>query len=1026
MLIASVTLVVVVATALAWWCGWGFVRLMLPTALLPFRWLLAPLVGYAILVVAGYWGVRTVVGLNSALPVLLVFCTTVNILAWHRTGSPWSRRLPVQITRTEGVGLFLLVLATIGVGVFPLIRYNQPAAIGDGWDIEVALPMARYLERVPVAAIATMPDNPLRDLVAYPPRISHNIGFAIWQGYVDLLGGFEAFVSFTPLIAWLRGLGILAIYALLRIWLSLRFWFALVGAGLASLNALMLWVSYFNFEKQLAGFPLISLGLVIGAAAVEEIACYRLAAWRSAFLAAVILAALPVTYYPAITVWVALAAGMGMVRLIEVLREPATAPSPWMLISAAAALLVLTLLIAAPTVEDYLNGFGFRYSHQVTSLGIFDYIPISVILGLEPFLLGRSGSVVPDSAVYAGGLALGLLVAGALAFGPHRLRLAGLLIGGIVYLAWLRWWQAYPYGYMKGAAYVGFVFAALAAAGVQGLHRWIAERWSASIIQRVGAHAALMVIATGVCALMGSNQAQVVVAHLDRPGLYPDDAPTLLALRRIIPPGSTVTLTSDQRVRGVVNGFAAYALDHAVVWGHVRTGYTRSQTGDVDAIGEYGLLYAFEDPLLWGYTHPPIWRGGSYALYRRPPDVQRHLRVLKPLSPGETLTLRMNVEKVEASSITGSAFRSLRLMVAALAPADIEVNGVPVAIPPGRHTMTFSVSSFQEVRIRHIDGALPLIETITLLADPADLDKNQPVSAISSAQPTGSPLVREVTGTALVHASAVASDTHIITNLEAFAPNVGPLSMALDIWDVDRGIQYGWYGLLVMPEPEVQRFLLSLSLSDGQMRGSSDRGGDVPLGAYFAGLQPGRYTARLYLAASTQVVGEPIPLFGFDITHDRNITNVWTRDRQMQAVSAIHPTASINVRVGNDVVMMGYTLLPSRLKAGATVDIIVWWRSIRDGLDERSVLVHFVDAAGTKLAQADGPPAAGSMPTGRWRAGSTIIDVRRLTLPVDLSAGEYALLVGMYRWPSLERLPLVQGDVLLRDAVVRIPLTIVE
>jgi len=78
----------------------------------------------------------------------------------------------------------------------------------------------------------------------------------------------------------------------------------------------------------------------------------------------------------------------------------------------------------------------------------------------------------------------------------------------------------------------------------------------------------------------------------------------------------------------------------------------------------------------------------------------------------------MNVEQWEASSVTGSAFRSLRLMVASLAPAAIEINGIPIAIPPGRHTMTLAVPPFQEVRIRHVDGALPLIETITLLADP--------------------------------------------------------------------------------------------------------------------------------------------------------------------------------------------------------------------------------------------------------------------------------------------------------------------
>ena len=138
--------------------------------------------------------------------------------------------------------------------------------------------------------------------------------------------------------------------------------------------------------------------------------------------------------------------------------------------------------------------------------------------------------------------------------------------------------------------------------------------------------------------------------------------------------------------------------------------------------------------------------------------------------------------------------------------------------------MTLAVPPFQEVRIRHVDGALPLIETITLLADP---DPN-----LIQTQPTGSPLMREVTGSALVQASAVASDTHILMTLAALLPDAGPLNVALDIWDVERGVQYGWYGLLVMPEPGVQRFSLFLSLSDGQMRGVSAQGGDVPLGVF--------------------------------------------------------------------------------------------------------------------------------------------------------------------------------------------------
>lgn len=718
MLVLHIAVVLGLATMLAWWCGWGLTRLALPSTLLPFRQLLTPLVGYATAVVTGYWSVRTVFGLNVALPILLLVCTALNIFAWRRTGAPFTRQPSSQVTRIEEGALLLLILATITVGVTPLIRYNQSAAIGGGWDIEVALPMARYLERAPINAIATMPDNPLRDLVAHPPRISHNIGFAIWQGCVDLLGGFEAFDTFTPLIAWLRGMGVLAVYLWLRVTLGLRMWAALIGSAWVSANALLLWISYFNFEKQLAGFLLIPFGLVIGMATVEEIARNRLAAWRSALLGSVMLAALPVVYYPAITVWAALALGLGGARLIEAFRKGAD-PSLRALIVAAIGLFALTLVAAAPTIEDYFNGFDFRYRYQVTSLGIFTYIPASTIAGLTTFQPEGVESVLPEVAERAAGIALIVLVAAALVSGPYRLRLTGVFIGGIAYLAWLRWWQAYPYAYMKGAAYVSFALLGVAAAGVQGLWQQQAPRWFLKPRRAYAAiafRASSIVAALGLCALMGVNQTHVVSAHLERPGLYPDDAPVLLQLRTLVPQGSTVTMTSDKRVRGVTNGFAAYALDHAVVLGRVRTGYAESRAGDDGAIGEYGLLHAFEDPLPWGYASPSIWRGGSYALYRRPPGVEQHLRLLRVLVPGEFLTAPVRAEPViEARSALAS--HTLRLMVATPGATTIEVNGAPVSLLPGRHTIMFPKGSSHEVAIRNLGATPLLVETATLLSD---------------------------------------------------------------------------------------------------------------------------------------------------------------------------------------------------------------------------------------------------------------------------------------------------------------------
>src|SRR3712207_4530087 len=218
-------LIVSAATALAWWCGWGIARLATPRSLLPYRGLLAPLIGYAVAVVAGYWGVRTVVGLSILLPIVLAVAGWLNVLALRRTGRP-----RFQGTAGEHLPLLLLLLATLLVGIAPMLHYGHPAIIGAGWDTENYLPTARYLARGPVSAIAAAAPNPLRDINAHPPSIGLTLGFSVWQSSVDLLARSEAFTSFAPLLAWLRALGMLAIYVLFRATLGLLRWPALLGA----------------------------------------------------------------------------------------------------------------------------------------------------------------------------------------------------------------------------------------------------------------------------------------------------------------------------------------------------------------------------------------------------------------------------------------------------------------------------------------------------------------------------------------------------------------------------------------------------------------------------------------------------------------------------------------------------------------------------------------------------------------------------------------------------------------------------
>ncbi len=83
-------------------------------------------------------GVRDWVGVPAVLAVLLPATGVLNVIAWIRTGPPQLPKRPVQHIPLAG-----LLLATLAVGVAPLISYKHPAIIGEGWDIENYLPVAR-------------------------------------------------------------------------------------------------------------------------------------------------------------------------------------------------------------------------------------------------------------------------------------------------------------------------------------------------------------------------------------------------------------------------------------------------------------------------------------------------------------------------------------------------------------------------------------------------------------------------------------------------------------------------------------------------------------------------------------------------------------------------------------------------------------------------------------------------------------------------------------------------------------------
>ncbi|RLC78400.1 MAG: hypothetical protein DRJ03_25320 [Chloroflexi bacterium] len=91
-----------------------------------------------------------------------------------------------------------------------------------------------------------------------------------------------------------------------------------------------------------------------------------------------------------------------------------------------------------------------------------------------------------------------------------------------------------------------------------------------------------------------------------------------------------------------------------------------------------------------------------------------------------------------------------------------------------------------------------------------------------------------------------------------------------------------------------------------------------------------------------------------------------------------------------------------------TITLTLTWQSLQPVSYDATTFVHLKDADGELLAQADRHPLGGRFPTSYWLPGQVVTDTIRLPL-TSAYDGPLTLNVGMYTWPSLERLPVVDA-----------------
>jgi len=134
----------------------------------------------------------------------------------------------------------------------------------------------------------------------------------------------------------------------------------------------------------------------------------------------------------------------------------------------------------------------------------------------------------------------------------------------------------------------------------------------------------------------------------------------------------------------------------------------------------------------------------------------------------------------------------------------------------------------------------------------------------------------------------------------------------------------------------------------------------------------------------------------------------WDDLRGYRLETAIpHP---LSARLGSGITLHGYALSQPDVHPGDTLTVKLFWG--RDGpvQEDYHVFVHVADQEGHLWGQHDGPPLIGAHPTDHWPEGVVLPDVHTIEISPEVPSGRYRLMVGMYGWPSLERLPAVRAD----------------
>jgi len=130
-------------------------------------------------------------------------------------------------------------------------------------------------------------------------------------------------------------------------------------------------------------------------------------------------------------------------------------------------------------------------------------------------------------------------------------------------------------------------------------------------------------------------------------------------------------------------------------------------------------------------------------------------------------------------------------------------------------------------------------------------------------------------------------------------------------------------------------------------------------------------------------------------------------------------SGEVGVQMGEFARLVGFSLPSSEVTTAKPLQLTLYWEALQTPEQGYQVFTHLMSSDGRLIAQHDGAPAGGTLPTNGWVGGQSVIDVHSMVFLDQDFTGEAQLVVGMYD-PATGRLPTESGD----DSVV-LPVTIV-